>query len=131
MNYSYQQLGRLSRSLSAATCGVRATRLWNRYLRVVAAIAGLIGNTLLTVIYFVLLPPFAWAARRAERRETPGWRRSRPTARNRRPACTDMKILGISAHYHDAAAALVVDGVPVLPCRRSGCRGGRTTRAFR
>src|SRR5258706_2900907 len=24
-----------------------------------------------------------------------------------------MKILGISAHYHDAAAALVVDGVPV------------------
>ncbi|HEY7193797.1 MAG TPA: carbamoyltransferase N-terminal domain-containing protein, partial [Gemmatimonadales bacterium] len=24
-----------------------------------------------------------------------------------------MKILGISAHYHDSAAALVVDGVPV------------------
>jgi len=24
-----------------------------------------------------------------------------------------MKILGISAHYHDAAAALVIDGVPV------------------
>src|SRR6476661_7045526 len=24
-----------------------------------------------------------------------------------------MKILGISAHYHDAAAALVVDGVPL------------------
>src|SRR5213075_1794844 len=24
-----------------------------------------------------------------------------------------MKILGVSAHYHDAAAALVVDGVPV------------------
>ena len=24
-----------------------------------------------------------------------------------------MKILGISAHYHDAAAALVVDGAPV------------------
>src|SRR5258705_2965378 len=24
-----------------------------------------------------------------------------------------MKILGISAHYHDAAAALVVDGVPI------------------
>ena len=24
-----------------------------------------------------------------------------------------MKILGISAHYHDAAAALVVDGLPV------------------
>src|SRR5437588_9856389 len=25
----------------------------------------------------------------------------------------EMKILGISAHYHDSAAALVVDGVPV------------------
>lgn len=24
-----------------------------------------------------------------------------------------MKILGISAHYHDSAAALVIDGVPV------------------
>ena len=24
-----------------------------------------------------------------------------------------MKILGISAHYHDSAAALIVDGVPV------------------
>src|SRR6202165_3767233 len=24
-----------------------------------------------------------------------------------------MKILGISAHYHDAAAALVIDGMPV------------------
>ena len=24
-----------------------------------------------------------------------------------------MKILGISAHYHDSAAALVVDGIPV------------------
>ena len=41
-----------------------------------------------------------------------------------------MKILGISAHYHDSAAALVVDGVPVAPCRKSACRGARTTRAF-
>src|SRR5262245_29062181 len=30
-----------------------------------------------------------------------------------RGANTDMKILGISAHYHDSAAALVIDGVPV------------------
>src|SRR4029453_14388410 len=39
--------------------------------------------------------------------------RSLEDTRNRRPACTDMKILGISAHYPDAAAAPVVDGVPV------------------
>src|SRR5262245_16395716 len=38
---------------------------------------------------------------------------SRPTGRPPPPASTDMKILGISAHYHDSAAALVVDGVPV------------------
>src|SRR4029077_10559131 len=38
---------------------------------------------------------------------------SRRRAASPRPASTDMKILGISAHYHDSAAALVVDGVPV------------------
>jgi hypothetical protein len=82
MNYSYQQLGRLTRSFSDVTSGVRAApRLWNRYLRVVAAIAGLIANTLLTGIYFMLLPPFAWAARRAERRDTPGWRAIAPGPR--------------------------------------------------
>src|SRR5262245_20408334 len=31
----------------------------------------------------------------------------------RRGVNTEMKILGISAHYHDAAAALVIDGMPV------------------
>src|ERR1035437_2689810 len=30
-----------------------------------------------------------------------------------RNCLNNMKILGISAHYHDSAAALVVDGVPV------------------
>jgi hypothetical protein len=51
----------------------RAKRLWHRYLRVAAALAGVLGNTMLTIIYFVLLPPFAWMARRAERREPRGW----------------------------------------------------------
>src|SRR6185295_10539257 len=36
-----------------------------------------------------------------------------PAATTRPGACIDMKILGISAHYHDSAAALVVDGMPV------------------
>src|SRR5262252_8477232 len=39
--------------------------------------------------------------------------RSQTAAINRSPASTDVKILGISAHYHDSAAAVVVDGVPV------------------
>ena len=42
---------------------------------------------------------------------------SRPNAREHSTGNTEinteMKILGISAHYHDSAAALVVDGVPV------------------
>ena len=40
-------------------------------------------------------------------------RQSRTRAIARSPASTDVKILGISAHYHDSAAALVVDGMPV------------------
>jgi hypothetical protein len=37
------------------------------------ACAELIGTVLLTLQYFVLLPPFAWLARRAARREPLGW----------------------------------------------------------
>ena len=66
------------------------------------------------MLYFVLLPPFAWLAKRASRREPIGWTpiRTRSPDVSEEPG-TDMKILGISAHYHDSAAALVVDGVPV------------------
>jgi hypothetical protein len=75
MNYSYQQLGRLAPELQRRhVWRARGRRLWNRYVRVAAGIAGLIGDTLLTAMYFILLPPFAWIARRAERREAPGWR---------------------------------------------------------
>jgi len=51
----------------------RAKRLWHRYLRLAAAIAGLFGGAMLTLLYFVLLPPFAWLAKRAVRREPAGW----------------------------------------------------------
>lgn len=79
MNYSYQQLGRVAPELQRRhVWSARGRRFWNRYLRIAAAIAGLIGNTLLFGMYFVLLPPFVWAARRAERRETPGWRAIAP-----------------------------------------------------
>jgi hypothetical protein len=74
MNYSYAQLGRISPGTQRRDVWrARGSRLWKRYLRVVAAVAGLIGNTILTVMYFVLLPPFAWAAKRAARREPDGW----------------------------------------------------------
>jgi hypothetical protein len=74
MNYTYTQLARVSpRAYRRHVWRARAKRLWNRYLRVAATCAGVIGGALLTLIYFVVLPPFAWLARRAERREPIGW----------------------------------------------------------
>ena len=74
MNYTLTQLGRVApqrhgRHLWRA----RLSRLWKAYLRLATALAGILGAILLTIQYFVLLPPFAWLAKRAERRERPGW----------------------------------------------------------
>jgi len=74
MNYTYMQLTRVSPdAYRRHVWHARAKRLWNRYLRAAAAIAGVLGNVMLTVIYFVVLPVFAWLARRAERREPAGF----------------------------------------------------------
>lgn len=74
MNYTYTQLARvLPRSYRRQVWQARASRLWKRYLRLAAAVANLLGSAILTVIYFVVLAPFAWFARRAERREPDGW----------------------------------------------------------
>ena len=74
MNYTLTQLGRVApqghrRHLWRA----RLSRLWKTYLRLATALAGILGSILLTIQYFILLPPFAWLAKRAERRELPGW----------------------------------------------------------
>jgi hypothetical protein len=74
MNYTYTQLARIApEGHRRHVWHARLKRLWNRYLRVAAAIAGVFGSLMLTVMYFVLFPPFAWLARRAERREPVGW----------------------------------------------------------
>jgi len=74
MNYTYTQLTRVSpRAYRRHVWHARATRMWNRYLRVAAAVAALVGSAVLTVVYFVLLPPFAWLARRGAQREPVGW----------------------------------------------------------
>jgi hypothetical protein len=74
MNYTYTQLTRVSpQSYRRHVWRARASRLWKRYLRVAAAAAAVIGNAILTIMYFVVLPPFAWLAKRAERREPLGW----------------------------------------------------------
>jgi len=74
MNYTFTQLARVSperhrRRLWRA----RLSRLWKGYLRLATGLAGLFGALILTIQYFVLLPPFAWLAKRAARREAPGW----------------------------------------------------------
>jgi hypothetical protein len=74
MNYTLMQLARVEpkwhkRHLWRA----RLSRLWKAYLRLATGLAGILGSMLLTVQYFVLLPPFAWLAKRAARRDHSGW----------------------------------------------------------
>jgi len=51
----------------------RLGRLWKGYLRFAVALGSLFGAVILTLQYFILVPPFAWAAKRAARREPQGW----------------------------------------------------------
>lgn len=74
MSYTLTQLARVEpkrhrRHLWRA----RLSRLWKAYLRLATGLAGIMGSLLLTIQYFVLLPPFAWLARRAARKERSGW----------------------------------------------------------
>src|SRR5262249_5196353 len=74
MNYTLTQLTRVEperhkRYLWRA----RFSRLWKAYLRLAMSLAGILGWILLTIQYFVLLPIFAWLAKRAARREHSGW----------------------------------------------------------
>jgi len=74
MNYTLTQLARVEperhrRHLWRA----RLSRLWKAYLRLATALAGILGSMLLAIQYFVLLPPFAWLAKRAAHREGSGW----------------------------------------------------------
>jgi len=82
MSYSRKQLARISpRKQGLRLWQSRASRMWKAYLRVAMAIAAVFGRVLLTAQYFVVLPPFAWLARRAARRETPGFQpMRRPTS---------------------------------------------------
>src|SRR4029077_5234902 len=74
MNYTLTQLARVSPQRHGWTLWhERLRRIWKSYLRMAAALGALIGAMLLTVQYFILLPPFAWLAKRAERRELRGW----------------------------------------------------------
>jgi hypothetical protein len=79
MNYTLTQLARIApRRHRHHLWRARLSRLWKGYLRLATALAGVLGSILLTIQYFLLLPPFAWLAKRAERREHSGWTQISP-----------------------------------------------------
>ena len=86
MNYTLAQIGRIApRRHPILLWRARFGRLWKAYLRVMAAIANVMGTIVFSVQYFVLLPPFAFLAKRAERNEPEGWCTVRPDR------CRDLK----------------------------------------
>jgi len=83
MTYTHTQLARISPdSYRRRLWSARVRRVWKQYLRVATAIANLFGTIMLTLQYFILIPPFAWLAKRALRRERPGWVAIRPERRD-------------------------------------------------
>jgi hypothetical protein len=78
MTYTRRELGRVApRKQGWMLWRARLGRLWKGYLRLAAAFGNLIGSVILTLQYFILVPPFAWIARRSARREQCGWSPSR------------------------------------------------------
>ena len=74
MNYTLAQLTRVApKRHRFLLWRARLSRLWKTYLRIMSAVAGVMSAALLTLQYFILLPPFAVLAKRAERRAPPGW----------------------------------------------------------
>src|SRR5882724_4022334 len=74
MNYTLTQLAQVApQQYRRHLWRARMSRLWKAYLRLATSLAGILGSMLLTIQYFVLLPPFAWLAKRAAHRERSGW----------------------------------------------------------
>jgi rubrerythrin len=74
MNYTLAQLVRVSPHRHRVLLWrARLSRLWKSYLRLALAISTVISGLLLTILYFSVLPPFAYLAKRAARKEPAGW----------------------------------------------------------
>jgi hypothetical protein len=74
MKYTLSQLKRISpRQHRLLLWRARAGRLWKGNLRLATALAGVISGLILTILYFTLLVPFAFLAKRVDSRERPGW----------------------------------------------------------
>lgn len=84
MNYTVTQLARVAPQRKGwLLWRTRAGRLWKAFVRAMAGIAGTMGTLMLLVQYFLILPPFAWLARRAERREPEGFHAIEPSRNGR------------------------------------------------
>jgi hypothetical protein len=74
MSYTLSQLVRVSpRRHGFLLWRARLTRLWKGYLRLAIAAAGLMSGLVMMILYFTVLAPFAWLAKRAAWREPLGW----------------------------------------------------------
>ena len=74
MRYTLAELDRVSQNKRKRHLWkARLSRLWKAYLRLASGIAGLLSKLMLTLQYFILIPPFAFLAKRAERQEPRGW----------------------------------------------------------
>ena len=74
MRYSRAELDRIAPGRRRLLLWkARLRRMWKGYLRLATAIAGMIAAIILTLQYFLFLPPFALLAKRAARREQGGW----------------------------------------------------------
>jgi hypothetical protein len=74
VNYTLSQLIRVSPTrYRPLLWQARLSRLWRGYLRLATALASLISGLILTILYFTLLVPFAFLAKRAAAREPAGW----------------------------------------------------------
>jgi len=83
MNYTYTQLARIRpQGYRRQVWQARASRLWKRYLRLAIVVASAISGMVLTLMYFVVLAPFAVLAKRAARREPGGWTPIAPPGSN-------------------------------------------------
>ncbi len=74
MSYSLAELERIAPSTSRrALWKARLRRVWRSYLRLAMGLADVISTVLLLLQYFILIPPFAVAAKLSARRDKRGW----------------------------------------------------------
>jgi len=74
MTYTKKELLRVAPQAAGRRLWMaRLRRFWKAYLRLASALAGVFGWVILTTQYLVILPLFAWQAKRAAAKEPQGW----------------------------------------------------------